>query len=122
MDKICENITEAVTKGLYLALNFDDCSLNYDELFDPDIKEFYAPCGFSNFIFTPKDFMQKECYQSHFDKTGFVFDKNFRFIIYSKFLIDFDVQEHDLINIIEKRFEKALPLKKLNVIIINQIN
>ena len=102
MDKICLDVTEAASKGLFLVLNFDDCDLEYDELFDPDIKEFYAPLGLSNFIFTPKNFCQKECIQSHFNKPGFVFDKNFKFVVYSKFLIDHDVQEHDLINFIEK--------------------
>jgi hypothetical protein len=122
MDKICDEVTEAASKGMYLILNFDDCEVEYQYLFDPDIKEFYAPFGLSNFIFTPKNFVQKECVQSHFNKPGFVFDRNFKFIIYSKFLIDQDVQEHDLINFIEKRFEKPLPLKKINVIILNKLN
>jgi hypothetical protein len=118
MDKICADVTEAALKGLYLILNFDDCADEYNELSDPDIKEFYAPFGLSNFIFTPKNFLQKECIQSHFNRPGFVFDRNFKFIIYSKFSIDSNVQEHDLINLIEKRFEKPLPLKKMNVIIV----
>ena len=42
---------------------------------------------------------------------------NFKFICYSKFLIDEKIPEHDLLNEIEKRFEKCFPLVNMNVLI-----
>ncbi len=47
-------------------------------------------------------------------------DHNFKFVVYSKFVIDSDLPEHDLVNVIKKRFEKSLPLKSLNVIIVSK--
>jgi hypothetical protein len=102
-------------------LNFDDCGVKYDELFDPDIKEFYSHNQLSPFMWTPNIFNKKECWQSHVrSKTEFKIDYNFKFIVYSKFVIDSDLPEHDLINVIEKRYEKSLPLKDINVIIVSK--
>lgn len=118
MRRIC---TPAFTKGLFLVLNFDDCAVKYEELFDPDIKEFHGKMMLSPFIWTPSLFSQPKCWNSHLDTrtTDLKLDKNFKFLVYSKYVIDPDLQEHDLINVIEKRFEKSFSLLNINVIILN---
>jgi hypothetical protein len=120
-DDIIKLVVEAMTKGLFLILNFDDCSGRYTELFDPDIKEFHGKMMLSPFLWTPNLFSQPKCWQSHLNtkKTDLKLDKNFKFIVYSKFLIDPDMQEHDMINEIEKRFEKCFSLLNVNVIILS---
>jgi hypothetical protein len=114
-------VVEAMTKGLFLILNFDDCATRYTELFDPDIKEFHGKFMLSPFLWTPNLFSQPKCWQSHLNtkKTELKLDKNFKFVVYSKFLIDPDMQEHDMINEIEKRFEKCFSLLNVNVIILS---
>lgn len=110
-----------MVKGLVLILNFDDCSIKYEELFDPDIKEFYSQNLLSSFMWTPTIFNKKECWESHIkNRPDFKLDYNFKFVVYSKFVVESDLPEHDLINVIEKRFEKSLPLKSSNVIIVSK--
>jgi hypothetical protein len=119
-EEINKEVVEAVTKGLYLILNFDDCSVKYTELFDPDIKEFYGKMMLSPFMWTPSLFSQTKCWQSHLKNNNeFKLDKNFKFLVYSKFVIEPELQEHDLINVIEKRFEKCFSLLNVNVIILS---
>jgi hypothetical protein len=114
-------VVEAMTRGQYLVLNFDDCSVKYEELFDPDIKEFYGNGMLSPFMWTPNMFFQTTTWQSHLKQsTEKRLDKGFKFIAYSKFVIEIDLQEHDLINVIEKRFEKSFPLFNMNVIILSK--
>ena len=72
-------------------------------------------------MWTPQIFSKKDCWQSHVkNRPDIKLDYNFKFLVYSKFVIDSDLPEHDLINVIEKRFEKSLPLKSLNVIIVSK--
>ncbi len=120
IDEINTFVVEAITKGLYLILNFDDCSIKYEELFDPDIKEFYGKMMLSPFMWTPNLFAQPKCSQSHLKNISELkLDKNFKFIVYSKFVIEPELQEHDLINIIEKRYEKCFSLLNVNVLIMS---
>jgi hypothetical protein len=110
----------AMIKGYYLVLNFDDCSVKYEELFDPEIKEFYGNMLLSPFLWTPNVFSQYRCFQNHVkNRTDLKLHPNFKFIVYSKFVIENGLQEHDLINVIEKRFEKCFPLKNVNVMILS---
>jgi len=104
-----------------MILNFDDCSIKYDDSFDPDIKEFYGNSMLSSFMWTPHLFSQHKCWQNHLSmKSDMKYDKHFKFIVYSKFIIDSNLQEHDLINVIEKRFEKSFPLKNMNILIMSK--
>jgi hypothetical protein len=121
MTNVC---SEAMTRGLYLILNFDECAVKYDELFDPDIKEFYGKYLMSPFMWTPNLFTHPKCWQSHLNtkNTELKLDRNFRFLVYSKFIIEPDLLEHDLINEIEKRFEKCFSLLHVNVIIISNFD
>ncbi len=125
--EIHEIVEESLVKGHVLILNFDDCRIKYEELFDPDIKEFYGKMMLSQFMWTPEMFSQQNCWKSHMDLMGnheieHPLNKNFKFVVYSKFVIEPDLQEHDLINMIEKRFEKCFSLLNVNVLILSNFN
>ena len=117
MSKIIE---DCIIKGLTLLINFVDCCIKYEELFDPDIKEFYAPNLFSPLMFSQKDFAITKNIQEHFRGKKITFDKNFRFILYSKFVIDLSLQESQLLQVFENRFEKAIPIRKICFIILSK--
>ena len=113
-----QNVTEAMTKGLFLILNFDDCKEPYDFTYDVDLREFYGNMMLSPFMWNPSLFFQPKCSNAHLcNRSDLKMDRNFKLVCYSKFLVDEKVQEHDLINDIEKRFEKCFPLVNMNVII-----
>lgn len=122
-EELSSIVVDAITKGAKLILNFDDCRTKYEELFDPDIKEFYGNMMLSPFMWTPNVFSQMKCWQSHLKKKPELkLDKNYKFIVYSKTVIDSNMQEHDLVNVIEKRFEKCFPLNNVNVLILSKFN
>jgi hypothetical protein len=122
-EELSSIVVDAITKGAKLILNFDECRIKYEELFDPDLKEFYGNMMLSPFMWTPNVFSQTKCWQSHLkNKSDLKLDKNFKFIVYSKTVIDSAMQEHDLVNIIEKRFEKCFPLNNVNVLILSKFN
>lgn len=75
----------------------------------------------SSFMWTPNVFSQQKCWHNHLSlKHDVKYDKNFKFIVYSKFIIDSNLQEHDLINVLEKRFEKSFPLIHMNILILSK--
>ncbi|MCQ2818554.1 MAG: hypothetical protein MJ252_14895 [archaeon] len=115
-DEMRQIVTEAMTKGLYLILNFDDCKENYTFPFDPDIREFYGLMMLSPYMWNPSMFKDK-CASAHLNnRRDLKMDKNFKLVCYSKMIIDESTQEHDLLNLIEKRFEKCFPLANMNAL------
>ena len=117
-NEIKQNVTEAMTRGLFLILNFDDCKEPYKFQYDADIREFYGNMMLCKYMWDPNLFFSPKCSSAHLNnRNDLKFDKNFKFICYSKFLIDENIQEHDLLNEIEKRFEKCFPLVNMNVLI-----
>jgi hypothetical protein len=114
-------VEECISKGKNLFLNFDDCSIKYEELFDPDIKEFYGDLMLSPYIWAPQVFSQEKCWHQHLSQnTDIKYDKNFKFIAYSKFVIQENTKDQELIEILKKRFEKSLPLIYINIIILSK--
>lgn len=113
-------VEECMNEGKNLFLNFDDCCIKYEELFDPDIKEFYGNSMLSPFLWTPQVFCQEKCWHNHLNNTNYKLDKNFKFIVYSKYVIQDSTKEFGMIEILKNRFEKSLPLVNVNVIIISE--
>jgi len=118
-EEIQKIITESFSKGSTLLINFDDCSVKYEELFDPDLKEFYSPNMMSPMMFTPRDFANPKVWSEHFKGKTLTYDKNFMMLLYSKFVIDITLPDESLIAELEKRFNKALPMRKLCFIIVS---
>jgi hypothetical protein len=120
-NEIKQNVTEAMNQGYVLVLNFDDCKEKYEYTYDPDIREFYGNMMLSPFMWNPSLFSQPKCNGAHLNnRTDLKMDKNFKLICYSKFLANETIQEHDLLNDIEKRFEKCFPLVNMNVLIYSE--
>lgn len=114
-------VEECMSKGQNMFLNFDDCSIKFEELFDPDIKEFYGNSMLSPFIWTPQIFSQEKCWHHHLSQNiDLKFDKNFKFIVYSKFVINENVKELDIVEVLKKRFGKSLPLFNINILILSK--
>lgn len=104
-----------------LVLNFDDCSIKYEELYDPDIKELYGNSMFSPFMWTPQIFNQEEYWHHHMSqKPDLKLDKNFKFIVYSKFVIQEELDKNEILEVLKRRFEKSIPLININVIILSK--
>lgn len=115
MEQIIRDTTE---HGKALILNFDDNSIHYDKTHDPDIREFYGKRLLSYTLWTPKLFFQNKCYYHHMGEESRKLNAKFRFVAYSKFTIDGKLVDNEIVNLLEKRFEYALPLHNINFIIL----
>ena len=120
LEEIQKIFVECVNKGLNFVLNFDDCAVKYEELFDPDIKEFYSRGSFSPVMFSPREFASPKFFQEHFKEKNIVFDKHFKFLIYSKFVLDLTLSDVELVHALEKRFDKALPIRKICFVVLSK--
>ena len=120
-DEIKNKFTDAFVNGKLLVLNFDDYSLGtYDKLFNPSIVELYGNYMFSPKMWRPKNFKEGNNFLEHtFGNEEIKLNPNFRFIVYSKFLIeDINAKEEQLVGVIEKYFGKEFPLKYIKIFIL----
>jgi hypothetical protein len=119
--EIKSKFTDAFVNGKLLILNFDDCSNgNYDKLFNPSIVELYGNYMFTPKMWRPQSFKEGNNFLEHtHGNEDIVLHPNFKFIVYSKFLIeDVNANEEQLVNIIEKQFGKDFPLKYMKIFVL----
>ena len=121
-EEIKKKFIDAMTNGKFLILNFDDCQIQYDELFDPDLKEITGNFMFTPLMWQPQKFAEPANFSSHVHgRRDLKFNPNFKFIVYSKYLIsDITANEKQLKSIIEKKFGKCFPLKYMNVYVLSK--
>lgn len=109
---------DCIVNGKSLIINFDDCGVKYEELYDPEIKEFYCPAVLSELMWKPQVFMLEKNWNHHMnDRNDIKLDHGYQFLIYSKFVVQQNVELEDLIDIIFKRFERSFPLNNCNLIV-----
>ena len=56
-------MARAIAKGEIFCINVDDTTMKYDEMFDPDLREFYNADTFPAYILDLQEFRKKEVYQ-----------------------------------------------------------
>jgi hypothetical protein len=120
-DEIKSKFTDAFVNGKLLILNFDECSNGvYDKLFNPSIVELYGNYMFTPKMWRPQSFKEGNNFLEHtHGNEDIALNPNFKFIVYSKFLIeDVEANEEQLVNIIERQFGKDFPLKYMKVFVL----
>jgi hypothetical protein len=119
-NEIKEKFMDAFTNGKLLILNFDDCQEVYNNLFNPSIKEIYGNYMFNPLMWTPKTFFEGENFLSHVHgNKDLKLNENFKFIVYSRFLIeDVNANEENIKQIVENNFGKDFPLQFVNCFIL----
>ena len=120
-DEIRNKFTDAFVNGKLLVLNFDDCSNGrYNKLFNPSIVELYGNYMFTPKMWRPQSFKEGNNFLEHtHGNEDIALNPNFKFIVYSKFLIeDVEANEEQLVNIIERQFGKDFPLKYMKVFVL----
>ena len=120
-EEIKSKFTDAFSNGKLLILNFDDCSEgNYDKLYNPSIAELYGNYMFTPKMWRPQNFREGEHFLEHVHRNENIkLHPNFKFIVYSRFLIeDINANEEQLVDIIKRYFEKDFPLKYMKIFIL----
>ena len=122
-DEIRSKFTDAFVNGKLLILNFDDCSNGlYDKLFNPSIVELYGNYMFTPKMWRPQNFKEGEHFLEHVHRNDKIkLHPNFKFIVYSRFLIeDIEADEEKLVDIIKRYFNKDFPLKFMKIFVFAQ--
>ena len=122
-DEIKSKFTDAFVNGKLLILNFDDCCLDtYDKLFNPSIVELYGNYMFTPKMWRPQTFKEGDNFLEHtFGNKNLKLHPDFKFVVYSKFLIeDVNANEGQLLDIIDKKFKKDFPLKYMKIFVLAQ--
>ena len=120
-DEIKSKFTDAFSNGKLLILNFDDCAEgNYDKLFNPSIVELYGNYMFTPKMWRPQNFKEGEHFLEHVHRNENIkLNPNFKFIVYSRFLIeDVNANEEQLVDVIKRYFDKDFPLKFMKILIL----
>lgn len=63
--RLHETVVNALTHGDVLVLNLDDSSVPYEELFDPDIREFYGVRRFPAQMWSREEMLRRETWDSY---------------------------------------------------------
>ena len=121
-EEIQGKFVDAMTNGKYLVLNYDDCAVQYDELFEPDLKEISGNLMFSPFLFTPQTFAEESVFVSYAKgRKDVMLNPDFKFVVYSRYLItDVNATQEELKDIIERKFKKSFPLKFMDVFVLSK--
>ena len=121
-EEIQSKFVDAITNGKYLVLNYDDCAVQYDELFEPDLKEISGNLMFSPYLFTPQTFAEENVFINYAKgRKDIVLNPDFKFVVYSRYLItDVNANQEELKGIIERKFKKCFPLKFMDVFVLSK--
>lgn len=121
-EEIKSKFIDAMTNGKFLILNYDDCSVPYEELFEPDLKEITGYSMFNPLMWQPEVFAEPQNFTAHMGRRKELkYNPNFKFIVYSRYLItDVNADEEQLAKIIEKKFGKSFPLKYINIFVLSK--
>ena len=120
MNGIKNGLAECMTQGHIFAINIDDSDVNYPEVFDPDIRDFYDPSHFPSFIMRLNELANPEIHSKILQDTEFEgqqYSDNFQVFIWSKYKIDEKLDNEQVINKFKYRFGQILNLPKIDLIL-----
>ncbi|KAL4493592.1 hypothetical protein ABPG72_004085 [Tetrahymena utriculariae] len=125
MAKTKKNLSNVLVKGETFVVNLDDsASAQYDEIFYPDIREFYNSSSFPSQIWNIEYLNRHEVFEKIIADTEnflkMVVSNDFTLAVWSKYKIDDSVDNKKIIEKIERRFSSIIPMIKIDLIMITQ--
>lgn len=107
---------EIFINGGCLFLNLDDSQVKYDELYYPDMQEFFNPRSFPATLFKPDVMKRKEVWKSFCGDEDTEINENYIFVIWSKTKFDEALDDQDLLAKFEKKFSKVFSLDNVDMV------
>jgi len=121
MLKIKNDLARVLTKNQLFVINIDDSKVPYEEIFDPDLREFYDAYAFPSQIFDLHEMHKFEVNDKvvmESDYRTMRAGHEFNFAIWSKFRVGGDLESKKIIEKFERRFSSILPTTKLDLILL----
>eukprot|EP01016_Furgasonia_blochmanni_P025115 TRINITY_DN2707_c0_g1_i28.p1 TRINITY_DN2707_c0_g1~~TRINITY_DN2707_c0_g1_i28.p1 ORF type:complete len:132 (-),score=50.59 TRINITY_DN2707_c0_g1_i28:262-657(-) len=123
MESVKNGLARVLTHGEIFVINVDDTEHKYEEIYDPDLREFYHPERFPSQIFNLEDLKRREVYEKIISGTGDwlanELSKPFHIILWSKYKIDEELETKKIIEKFERRFSSILPVPKLDLLLLS---
>mmetsp|Transcript_45 Transcript_45/g.47 ORF Transcript_45/g.47 Transcript_45/m.47 type:complete len:415 (-) Transcript_45:112-1356(-) len=119
LENLRSSVLTTLLNGDYLTLNIDDTSIRYDEVFDPDLREFYGQDTFPSLLWTPQEFASRgEAWNimAQHDVT-LKLNTSYQFIVWSKYRIDENNDDQGILEKFEQRFGRVLSLDHVNLVL-----
>ena len=110
-----------------LILNVDDSECKYEDLYEPDIKEFYSDRGFPPQMWSPDELLDKDIWGEYAreERSMYITEQppvdGYMILVWSKYELN-EVQEaFKLMQRVKQRFENCLPLQFLNLLVLKGV-
>lgn len=107
---------QVLTNAGTLFLNLDDSSVKYEELYYPDLQEFFNPKSFPANLFRPDVMKRKEVWASFCGDEEAELNPGYQFVIWSKTKFDEALDDQDLLAKFEKKFSKVFCLDTVDLV------
>jgi hypothetical protein len=107
---------QVLMDGGTLFLNIDDSNAKYEELYYPDLQEFFHPRSFPASLFRPDVMKRKEVWNTFLADQQGEMAANYYFVIWSKTKFDESLDDQDLLAKFEKKFGKVFSLDTVDLV------
>ncbi|KRX01797.1 hypothetical protein PPERSA_00507 [Pseudocohnilembus persalinus] len=109
-------------RGQTFIINVDESDVPYDEIYYPDIREFYKPTCLPQQIWELDELRKYPVFEKIIANTDNQFvhnvSENFNICVWTKYKLDEIMENKSIIEKIERRFSSLLPLIKLDFIML----
>ncbi len=110
-----QKILKVAKAGGVIIFNMDDSSCKYTSKYDPDYKEFYDRGAIHQHIWDPEKLLQKEVW-GQYSGSETMPTMPYTIVVWSKERIDGKEDDPTILEKIERRFGKTVPLEYLNLL------
>lgn len=112
-----ETCLNVFNSGSCLFLNMDDSTIKYDELYYPDLQEFFHPQSFPAALFKPEAMKKEEVWKTFSEDAQL--NSDYSLVIWSKGKFDEALDDQDLLAKFEKKFGKVFSLDYVDLVLCN---
>eukprot|EP00828_Plagiopyla_frontata_P042863 TRINITY_DN6534_c0_g1_i1.p1 TRINITY_DN6534_c0_g1~~TRINITY_DN6534_c0_g1_i1.p1 ORF type:complete len:250 (+),score=29.68 TRINITY_DN6534_c0_g1_i1:326-1075(+) len=119
LDQVKQALSNVLVNGETFLINLDETEQIYEEIYDPDLKQFYSPTHFPSQIWFLSQLKLPEVYEQILagtaNKSITKINPNFQVIVWSKFRIDQNIEMNRVLNKFERRFSSFIPTQKIDL-------
>ena len=107
---------EVLSNGGCLFMNLDDSNVKYEELYYPDLQEFFNPKSLPATLFKPNVMRRQEVWNSFCGNSEVEMSEEYFFVLWSKTKFDEGLDDQDLLAKFEKKFKKVFSLDTIDLV------
>lgn len=120
--EVKDSLARSMSKGDLFLVNFDDSDLIYEDVFDPDFREFYNESCLPQHLFYAKELSIPEVQRrvmAETDCQNSQPQEKVSVVLWSKFKVEGSISDEKIEEKIQRRFQLALPLAQFDFIILD---